>query len=1248
MRKNNKLKLIAIIFVFLFYAFLNVQGTNAIYRDTFNTKVYLTIQNNVLTVNFDSDGTIIRTVTREYGDPVGELPSTSKSGYRFLGWYTDETGGEEIDETTPILSDTTFYARFLQIVCKKATTLHTQTCLRTHGDNPESPNADEGCLLAGYANGDTIKYGTLTNDYGVIPGDAYDCDVNDDGTFDPATERFYFLRKNGDNATLVHFTNFSEGREQLLVTSSSDAIYSYSQVSNVLPDSTVWTNETLIKFDGLPSRIATHDDINAACTDLKKCPYLFENSKFAGFNLGRTGIWLQQEGSTQHRLMSSTVTTSTKHTDNNSIRPTIEIPFDSLENNKLREKHTVTFNSMGGSAVPSITDYDGTKLGTLATPVKEGGSFIGWFTEEEGGTQINENTVITKNITYYAHYNDVATVTFNPNGGTTTEPTREVHVGAAVGTLPTATRGTDEFEGWYTEAEGGTKITSSTVINANITFFAHYREKVVVTFNVNGGENLSFESKEVYTGDPVGELPTATKGSDTFVGWYTDNTFKTEVTEETIVTGETEYIALWEPETIVAVVNGEGFTTLAAAINAVPNNTHTVVKVIKDIALNNTNAFVTIPGNKDIELELEGFTISSTTSNIFRVSGKMLIKNGTLRVTTTQGVVNVLNGGTLTVSGGLLENTNGRQAVYVEGGTAIITEDAYLKNKTDQRPALQVFRGSAIVLGGKIENTNGVAVGIGNEGTSLVIGSNEDPINHDSPVMIGKTYALDINSNKTATVYDGVFKGKTAAINDESRVVTEDGIEFTHTTEEDYKVAYLVEEGSSIVTFDGNGGTPSEPTRTVNNGDPVGELPTATPVNSSYELEGWYTEAEGGTKITEETIITENVTYYAHYVYNSSDEIIEHNIISKPVKTFLANASTWASGQTDDNHSSYDSKMLKNLNDNNCKYFKNYDNRDVELGGSVYCDQPEPYDTKVSGTIKVYKSDTSKTKGAEATYVTVKDGKIYNMIPGEIYKWELSTDTSVYGYIKAIGERRLISIDNATDIKKIRNVRDLGGIKVDKNGDGTIDGTIKYGILYRGEAIIGTSSAQYFTKLGIQNEMDLREKRASGESILPRTITKPGAYTFQIKHYAIDPESTESDERTKWYVWARDALTKVMQEVVDGDDDYAMYFHCRIGADRTGTLAYLIEGILGAPEEERYKDYEITYYYGFTDRTRFYKEKLGDNPEYPADKKFKYLREIMTVNGKEDVYTWYMKGSTDVDADNALIEAFKDKMIKPL
>lgn len=43
---------------------------------------------------------------------IGQLPSANKEGYTFVGWYTEETGGERIDENFKVTGDISLYARF--------------------------------------------------------------------------------------------------------------------------------------------------------------------------------------------------------------------------------------------------------------------------------------------------------------------------------------------------------------------------------------------------------------------------------------------------------------------------------------------------------------------------------------------------------------------------------------------------------------------------------------------------------------------------------------------------------------------------------------------------------------------------------------------------------------------------------------------------------------------------------------------------------------------------------------------------------------------------------------------------------------------------------------------------------------------------------------------------------------------------------------------------------------------------------
>ena len=68
-----------------------------------------------------------------------------------------------------------------------------------------------------------------------------------------------------------------------------------------------------------------------------------------------------------------------------------------------------------------------------------------------------------------------------------------------------------------------------------------------------------------------------------------------------------------------------------------------------------------------------------------------------------------------------------------------------------------------------------------------------------------------------------------------------------------------------IVTFDGNGGTPSAGSMTTSNRK-LTSLPSASQ-SGSYSFDGWYTKKSGGTKITTDTVFSANTTVYAHWTY---------------------------------------------------------------------------------------------------------------------------------------------------------------------------------------------------------------------------------------------------------------------------------------------------------------------------------------------------------------------------------------------
>ena len=66
------------------------------------------------------------------------------------------------------------------------------------------------------------------------------------------------------------------------------------------------------------------------------------------------------------------------------------------------------------------------------------------------------------------------------------------------------------------------------------------------------------------------------------------------------------------------------------------------------------------------------------------------------------------------------------------------------------------------------------------------------------------------------------------------------------------------------VTFDGNDGTPSVGSMTTTN-QKLSSLPSAS--RSKHSFNGWYTEKNGGTKVTTDTVFHAKTTVYAHWTY---------------------------------------------------------------------------------------------------------------------------------------------------------------------------------------------------------------------------------------------------------------------------------------------------------------------------------------------------------------------------------------------
>ena len=128
------------------------------------------------------------------------------------------------------------------------------------------------------------------------------------------------------------------------------------------------------------------------------------------------------------------------------------------------------------------------------------------------------------------------TVTLHANGGSVSPTSVTTGADGKLASLPTPTRSSYSFNGWYTEKNGGTKVTTDTVFHAKTTVYAHwtytggYYSPVyyTLTFETNGGEKLSPVSGSYNALIDLSKYAPKRSGY-AFTGWYNERSLTNKV-----------------------------------------------------------------------------------------------------------------------------------------------------------------------------------------------------------------------------------------------------------------------------------------------------------------------------------------------------------------------------------------------------------------------------------------------------------------------------------------------------------------------------------------------------------------------------------------------------------------------------------------------------------------------------------------------------------------------------------------------
>ena len=255
----------------------------------------------------------------------------------------------------------------------------------------------------------------------------------------------------------------------------------------------------------------------------------------------------------------------------------------------------------------------------------------------------------------------------------------------------------------------------------------------------------------------------------------------------------------------------------------------------------------------------------------------------------------------------------------------------------------------------------------------------------------------------------------------------------------------------------------------------------------------------------------------------------------------------------------------------------------------------------------IYIADNENFDNATSYVVSgfTRELDIYNLLPSTTYYWKVAGDRSDMSDTSVFKTEdlsvRLIYAEGTS------NIRDLGGW----NADGS---SVNYGKIYRGNQLNGYGNwgdnklteeglKTFKDDLKIRTEIDLRTQNKDDanqttnyvDATFPYYKCTIGQYTDIFEalvwnalpndgNTKSDTVENKNDARRLSYATgnairnenAMKRSLKTVFEVLADESNYPVYIHCNAGADRTGTVAFLINGLLGVSEADLIRDFELT------------------------------------------------------------------------
>ncbi len=234
--------------------------------------------------------------------------------------------------------------------------------------------------------------------------------------------------------------------------------------------------------------------------------------------------------------------------------------------------------------------------------------------------------------------------------------------------------------------------------------------------------------------------------------------------------------------------------------------------------------------------------------------------------------------------------------------------------------------------------------------------------------------------------------------------------------------------------------------------------------------------------------------------------------------------------------------------------------------------------------------DMNSDFSSAESYMTTKSEKnLSDLFVNTEYFWkvvgykngEKATVSKTFKFVTASTPRTIV-------IEGVSNTRDIGGY------DSLFGKKVKQGLVFRcarPENITALGQQQATEKYGIKTELDLRggypfvSGISSEEEICRENLENGSPFGKSVKYvyywaptYVGGNYGLNNNIISKTHLANENDRQFVRYMKLFADEaNYPIIFHCAGGRDRTGTLACILNALLGVDEQDLYIDYETTY-----------------------------------------------------------------------